>query len=158
MALFHNPETCTQKLPNRGQVVDKINNRLYVNPSEETLREIGFEEVVADERPDDRFYLVQGPRDDGHFETTPKDLDALKEAYSKEQLKIRNNALKETDWLIVRHQETGKVIPSNATNHRSAVRDVYASNVTNISGADSLDALKIVLDEVLQSYPLYPFS
>ena len=158
MALFRNPETYTKKLPNRGEVVDVINQRLYVNPSEETLKEIGFEEIVEEERPDERFYLVRGPYNDGHFDATPKDLDALKAAYSKEQLKIRNNALKETDWLIVRHHETSKAIPSNATNHRAAVRSVYATNVANIENADSLEALKTVLDEILQSYPLYQFS
>lgn len=58
---------------------------------------------------------------------TPEDITAEAEALETEKLHARARAyLNETDWLVVRHAETGAPPPEDVTRAREKARDVLS--------------------------------
>ena len=57
---------------------------------------LGFNQVVVGARPDDRFYIVTGPGNDGNYTTTARDLDELKGRFVRETKTTCYNILKQT--------------------------------------------------------------
>jgi len=49
--------------------------------------------------------------------------------------------LSETDWYIVRQQETGASVPQDVLDHRSAVREQSDAAESDIMALDSVDAV-----------------
>lgn len=141
---YYNSETGDKRYPGVGQLESE--GRIYVQPSHDTLLELGYVQVTVERRPDDRFYTVTGPANDGTYTSTPKDLDVLKASYLAKQDKMAGAALNQTDWYVVRELETSTAIPADIATHRGAVRAINNANEALISAADSVEALKALVE------------
>lgn len=77
------------------------------------------------------------PDTDG-FSEPPETSPPLSEAKERENDRIKeraNRVLSETDWYVVRKQETGESIPTSVIDHRSEVRslsDEFESDVNDL--------------------------
>jgi len=52
-----------------------------------------------------------------------------------------NSVLSETDWYVLREQDTGKSIPQDVVDHRSGVRslsDQFESDVNDLGSVDDV--------------------
>jgi len=155
---YYNSETGDRRSPGVGQVESE--GRIYVQPSHDTLLTLGYVQVITEPRPDDRFYVVTGPANDGTYTATPKDLDVLKASYLAKQDRIAGSILSNTDWYVVRELETSTAIPANVATHRDEVRAINNANEALISAAGSVDALKALVDapEEVREDPADPTS
>jgi hypothetical protein len=87
------------------------------------------------------------------FVEPPDTSPTLSEAKEQkvDQIKKRaNSALSETDWYVVRKQETGEPIPQDVVDHRSKVRslsDQFESEVTDLSGVDNVLSYSFIYPE-----------
>ena len=106
--------------------------------SDEELKQYGFYDVVIPEY-DSRIEVVGGLYFDSASETFTKDVSDKTWIQTLAELKERqiNNfnhstgsKLQQTDWYIIRNQETGDAIPSDITSARQALRD-QANTVEN---------------------------
>ena len=106
--------------------------------SDEELKQYGFYDVVIPEY-DSRIEVVGGLYFDSASETFTKDVSDKTWIQTLAELKERqiNNfnhstgsKLQQTDWYIIRNQETGDAIPSGITSARQALRD-QANTVEN---------------------------
>lgn len=111
--------------------------------------ELGFTEVTLQARPDDRYYIVSGPDNNGAYSATERPLDELK-ASAVSKLKEQANALlRGTDWQVVRGVENpGKPVSQSITDYRAAVRaacDVGEASVLACTTVAELAALTPVV-------------
>ena len=99
--------------------------------AEKELKQYGFYDVVIPEY-DSRIEVVGGLYFDSASETFTKDVSDKTWIQTLAELKERqiNNfnhstgsKLQQTDWYIIRNQETGDAIPSDITSARQALRD-----------------------------------
>lgn len=141
---YYNSETGDRRSPGVGQV--EAEGRIYVQPNHDTLLTLGYVQVVTEPRPDDRFYSVTGPANDGTYTATPKNLDDLKASYLEKQDAVAGSVLSQTDWYVVRELETGTAIPANVATYRALIRGINNANEALISAAGSVDALKALVD------------
>ena len=65
----------TQKRYYIGTPFD-YNERQYTKAgaTHDKFIELGFTQVIIQQRPDDRFYIVSGPNAAGEYDSTPRDL------------------------------------------------------------------------------------
>jgi hypothetical protein len=115
---------------------------------------IGIVEVVEQPRPDDRFYWVSGPNDDGSWTAIPKDLDGLKKTWTAQFKQTAYTMLLPSDWLIIRKQENNTAIPADWTSYREAVRTKTADTITALEAATDIDAFIAVVTNV--QWPVSP--
>jgi hypothetical protein len=101
---------------------------------------IGITEVPEQPRPDDRFYWVSGPDDNGDYTAVPKDLTALKSSWTSQINQSAWNILMPSDWMVVRKQEDGTTIPQSWTDYRAAVRKTAADTIAALTAAKDIDA------------------
>ena len=109
--------------------------------------ELGFTQVTIDHRPDDRFYVVTGPDANGAYSTTPRDLNALKLGFIMDEKLNARRLLENTDWLVVRNQESNDAIPANVATYRSSIRTVSSTRCNQINGVTTVAALQTLLQE-----------
>ena len=117
---------------------------------------LGFVQVLVQQRPDDRFYVVSGPAADGSYSATPRDLAELKTSYIKETKRTAFQMLKATDWYVVRMMELGyneSPVPVDITTFRAAVRSVSDARCAQIEGVASVANL-----EALMTAPSYLYD
>lgn len=107
--------------------------------SPEARAAIGITEVVEQPRPDDRFYWVSGPDDNGDYTAIPKDLDGLKKTWTAQFKQTAWTMLAPSDWLVVRKQENDTAIPADWTSYREAVRTTCALAITNLEATTDID-------------------
>ena len=69
----------------------------------ETFVALGFQQVIPQQRPDDRFYVVSGPAADGSYSSTPRDLAQLKTQYKQETKQQAFQLIQGTDWYVIRY-------------------------------------------------------
>lgn len=100
---------------------------------------IGITEVVEQQMPDQRFFWVSGPNDDGSWTAIPKDLDGLKTTWKAQVKSSAYSILLPTDWLIVRHIEEGVEIPGDWKDWRSSVRTYAGTKSAEINAAQDID-------------------
>ena len=100
---------------------------------------IGITEVVEQPRPDDRFYWVSGPNEDGSWTAIPKDLDGLKVTWSAQMQQTAYSMLLPSDWMVVRKTETGTAVAADWTNYREAVRTTCALAIGSLEAAKNID-------------------
>ena len=113
----------------------------------ETFKDLGFIEVAIDPRPDDRFYVNNSnPKDDGTWDSQPRDLAQLKEQFIAEQKTAEGSILSASDWMVIRYQETGKDIPKDWEGYRLAVRDAGDARVSKIEAVKSISKLQELLN------------
>ena len=147
-SFFYNSTSGQRYSPAKKQI--EVDGRIYVNPTTEVLADLGFEEVTVAERPDDRFYVVTGPEDDGTYVSSPRALEdsgtgdnlvkGLRTFYVEAEKAKAGSALSATDWYVVREAETATAIPAAVTTFRAEVRSVCAANEALIAGAADFDA------------------
>lgn len=101
---------------------------------------IGITEVVEQSRPDDRFYWVSGPNDDGSWTAIPKDLDGLKTTWTAQFKQTAYTMLLPSDWMIVRKQEDGTEVPADWTSYRESVRTTCALAISDLESTTDIDA------------------
>ena len=116
--------------------------------SHETFMSLGFQQVIVQQRPDDRFYVVSGPAADGTYSATPRDLADLKTQYIRDTKLTAFRLLKGTDWYIVRQQELGyseAPVPVDVTTFRAAVRAAATAACDQIDAVTSVEDLEALI-------------
>jgi hypothetical protein len=101
---------------------------------------LGLTEIIEYSRPDDQFYMVT-QNDDGTYNATPKDLDALKKHWTEYFQMIAHNTLAQTDWMVIRKVERSVDIPAETTTYRQAVIAECTRLVTAIEASADVPAL-----------------
>jgi len=117
---------------------------------------IGITEVVEQPRPDDRFYWVSGPDDNGDYTAIPKDLDGLKATWKAQFKQTAWTLLAPSDWLVVRKQEVGTAIPAEWSSYRDMVRSTCAIVIADIEAATDITAFITAATSVV--WPVDPNS
>ena len=113
-----------------------------------TFMSLGFTQVIPQQRPDDRFYIVSQINADGSYNSTPRDLKQLKANFSAEQLRIANSILQQSDFVFIRLAEEGAgtvTVPTALPTQRDEVRTVCKDNVGLIAAAKSVPALEALI-------------
>ena len=118
---------------------------------------IGITEVPDYPRPDDRFYWVtQNP--DGTWNAIPKDLAGLKAIWSDQVNATAYATLLPSDWMVVRKNEDGTVIPGDWSTYRAAVRSYAQTAKTNLNAAADIDAFIAVATNLAWPTPPAPVN
>jgi hypothetical protein len=108
--------------------------------SPEARAAIGITEVTLQPRPDDRFYWVSGPDDNGDYTAIPKDLTTLKTTWTAQFKQTAWSMLSGSDWMIVRKSEDGTAVPADWTSYREAVRTTCQLAITDLEATTDIDA------------------
>lgn len=116
----------------------------------EKFTALGFTPVTVAERPDDRFYVVVGPANDGTYQATERDLAELKTRFILETKSIANELLKKTDWYILRFIEEGfsdpdSQIPADIRTYRSGIRTASDARCDQINLQVTVPLLEILI-------------
>lgn len=128
-------------------------NWLRLATSEERAA-IGITEIPDYPRPDDRFYFVSGPNEDGTYTAIPKDLAGLKTTWAAQTRQTAYTLLLPSDWMIVRKVENATDVPAEWTTYREAIRTKTADVVTALEAAADIDAFIAVVTGV--EWPVSP--
>ena len=142
-------DQATQKRYRIGTPFD-YNERQYTKAgaTHDKFIELGFTQVIPQQRPDDRFYIVSGPNTAGEYSSTPRDLKQLKASFSAEQLKIANGILQQSDFVFIRLAEEGAgtvTVPAALPTQRDEVRTVCKGNIKLITDCKSVAALEALI-------------
>ena len=108
--------------------------------SPEARAAIGITEVVEQPRPDDRFYWVSGPDDNGDYTAIPKDLNGLKKTWTAQFKQTAYTMLLSSDWMVVRKVEEGTEVPPVWDSYRHSVRVACAQAITDLEATTDIDA------------------
>jgi len=115
--------------------------------------ELGFTEVTIQARPDDRYYYVSGPDNDGVYNATPRDLDQLIEAEVGRTKETAGSLLASSDWLVVRASEIpDKPVPAEITAYRNEVRLVSDLREAEVSECTSVEELSSLVGAPAEVY------
>ena len=122
---------------------------------------IGITEVPDQPRPDDRFYWVSGPDDQGNYTAIPKDLAGLKTTWSAQFKQTAYAMLLSSDWMVVRKTEVGTAIPAEWSSYRDMVRATCTMAIGDIEAATDIDAFIAAATSVVwpnspDSQPIVP--
>lgn len=101
------------------------NGRVYQG-TVETFAALGFTQVIVDPRPNDTYYIVSGPNNDGTWNTTPRDLGELKTSFKQRSFNDTLNTLGSTNWYITWDAEgvAGySPVPADIASYRTGVRN-----------------------------------
>ena len=136
----------TQKRYRIGTPFD-YNERQYTKAGATHAKfiELGFTQVIPQQRPDDRFYIVSGPNNAGEYSSTPLDLDQLKLRFIMEQKTTARSLLSESDWYVLREAEGGAGVPADFRNYRISVRTIADARCAEIFAAASVEALEALI-------------
>jgi hypothetical protein len=116
---------------------------------------LGFIEVQVQPRPDDRYYINNSyPKDDGSWDSQPRDLDELKQGFLSENDSACGSLLAPTDWMYVRLAETGQAVPDATASYRADVRHVHDQREAEINAAETLDELQALMAGGLSEWPV----
>ena len=111
--------------------------------------ELGFTQVIIERRPDDRFYIVSGPDNEGKYNATPRDLKQTQLSFVQKELTTTQTMLMATDWLFIRANEmprgTPVAIPSAVLTSRNEVRAVCDTNCDLIVGTKDIPELEALI-------------
>ena len=137
----------TNKRYNEGRAFTH-NGKQYTRTgaSAATFSSLGFNAVTVGARPDDRFYIVSGPDNNGAYSSTARDLAELKANYVQQTKLSARALLRKTDWLVIRKEENASTIPASVETFRDAERTVSDDNCTAINAAATVEALKALID------------
>ena len=131
------------------------NDRQYTRfaATHEKFIELGFTQVVVDQRPDDRFYIVSGPDDTGAYSATPRDLNDLKAGFILQDKQTARQLLRQTDWYIIRLLETEVPAPTAVATDRAEIRAAQNVREDEINYANTVEELKQLIDSDLTPFP-----
>ena len=119
--------------------------------------ELGFTQVLTQERPDGKYYIVSGPDATGAYTSTPRPASELKTNFTLEQKRIAHQLLRRTDWYVIRLLELGAVqapVPTAITTYRAAVRSVADARCAKINAAADTAALETLMKAPEQLYDI----
>lgn len=123
---------------------------------------MSLSEVTVQEKPNEKFYRVSGPKLNGEWTVVERPIDntpftdsdgnertelGLKTEYIADIKKIQGSFLSQTDWAYVRKADNGTAIPSDIQTYRNAVRsaaETIETKITNCSTMDEFQALFVV--------------
>ena len=139
-------DQATQKRYRIGTPFD-YNERQYTKAgaTHDKFIELGFTQVIPQQRPDDRFYIVNQISADGSYSSTPRDLDQLKLNFIMEQKTTARSLLSESDWYVLREAEGGAAVPVDFRNYRVSVRTIADARCAEIFAAASVEALEALV-------------
>lgn len=118
----------------------------------------GLVEVIETQQPDSRLYHW-GQNPDGTFTSTPKDLDdsiipeegltdrvqkGLRSQFIDQVKQQQQSLLAQTDWAVIRKQDTGKVIPEAIATYRAAVRTKSTSMREAIANTATIQDMELL--------------
>jgi hypothetical protein len=115
---------------------------------------IGITEVPDQPRPNDAFYWVSGPDDQGNYTAIPKDLAGLKTTWSAQFRQIAYTSLLQSDWMVVRKTENNTAIPADWTTYRESVRTTCELAIGDMEAATDIDAFIASVNAV--QWPVSP--
>ena len=110
--------------------------------------ELGFTQVIPQQRPDSRYYVVTGPDATGAYTSTPRSVSELKNSFMLEQKRIAHQILRRTDWYVIRLLELGAVsapVPTAITTYRAEIRAAADARCEQINAAASTAALETLI-------------
>ena len=106
---------------------------------------IGITEVSDPAWYDRRFYWGVG---------NPKDLAGLKTNWIAQQKATAGSLLAQTDWMVIRKEETGSVVPTATTTYRTTVRTQCKKREDQITACDTTDKLaELIGENKLEAWP-----
>ena len=103
---------------------------------------LGFKVVDIESRPDDKYYFVSGPDDQGKYTKTPRDLEELKAAEVRAIKESTNATLQVTDWQVIREiEEPGKPVSPAIKQYREDVRAASNAHEAAIYACSTIEEL-----------------
>lgn len=133
------------------------NDKIYVRPTAATYASLGFSEVTIQARPNDNFYIVSGPNDDGSYNSTPRELNdvtvdgetipGLKSQYIAKEKANCAASVSPTDWYVIRAAEAGgKAVPAAIATFRAECRTCSELNEIEINGVNTVAELEALIN------------
>jgi hypothetical protein len=117
--------------------------------------ELGFTQVIVQQRPDDKYYIVSGPDNTGAYSSTPRNLAELKLNFKLQQKRTAHNTLRKTDWYVIRSTELGVVaaaVPLSISDFRAAYRAASDARCTEIDACTTVQELETLMKAPEQLY------
>ena len=154
---YLDPSTDLRYYLNTGFTYNGISYADAVVTEELLTTTLGFTKVspTAKPKPDNRFYTVTGPNNDGSWNIVERDVDVVKAKLIKEQKQYAHGILRQTDWYVVRLAELGVstgAIPPVVTTYRAAIRADSNTRCAEISAATDIPALIDIMDSGLTAW------
>ena len=128
----------------------KLTHYSFTSATHPKFMELGFTQVLVEPRPDDRFYIVAGPGNDGTYSKNPRALEDCKKRFCGEQVSYAQDALKSSDYLYARAAEqttkrSGEevvAVPAAVVTQRDAIRATCKANCALIEATSSVEELE----------------
>ena len=117
--------------------------------------ELGFTQVIVQQRPDDKYYVVSGPDSTGAYSSTPRDLADLKLNFKLQQKQTAHQTLRQTDWYVIRSMELGVVaaaVPVSISDFRAAYRAAADARCAEIDACTTVEELETLMKAPAQLY------
>ena len=149
--------------------LDSNNNRYYLGKSfkygntnystssatHAKFMELGFTQVIVQQRPDDKYYIVSGPNNTGAYNSTPRDLAELKLNFKLQQKRQAHQVLRQTDWYVIRSTELGVVaaaVPVSISAFRAAYRVASDARCAQIDACTTVQELETLIKAPVELY------
>ena len=110
--------------------------------TEDRFVALGFTKVTVQPKPDETYYNVSGPNDDGGWTSISKSLNEVKASKIRNINLAARALLSVTDWYILRNFETGQAIPDGLTEFRASVRATAETQVNQVTACISMQQLE----------------
>ena len=117
--------------------------------------ELGFTQVIVQQRPDDKYYVVSGPDSAGAYSSTPRNLAGLKLSFKLQQKKHAHQTLRQTDWYVIRSTELGVVaaaVPVSISDFRAAYRAAADARCAEIDACTTVEELEALMKAPAELY------
>ncbi len=121
----------------------------------EKFIELGFTQVIPQQRPDDQYYVVSGPDSSGAYSSTPRDLAELKLNFKLQQKRTAHQTLRQSDWYVIRSMELGVVaaaVPVAISSFRAAYRTAADTRCAEIDACTTVQELETLMKAPAQLY------
>jgi len=110
--------------------------------------ELGFTQVIVQQRPDGQYYIVSGPDNTGAYSSTPRKLADLKLQFKLDQKRTAHETLRQTDWYVIRSTELGVVaaaVPLSISDFRAAYRAASDARCAQIDACTTVQELETLM-------------
>ena len=110
--------------------------------------ELGFTQVIVQQRPDDSYYTVSGPDATGAYSSTPRNLAELKTSFKLQQKRTAHQTLRQSDWYVIRSMELGVVaaaVPVALSDFRDAYRAASDARCAEIDACTTVQELETLM-------------
>ena len=131
-------------------------NYTRTGATDATFRSLGFQQVIVQPRPNDTYYIISGPNNDGTWNSTPRDLQGLKDNFVSQQVTTGQDLLCDTDWAFTRDYETTTTgnenlftttnVPTDVQTYRDEIREVGLARIAAINACQTLDELIALME------------